>query len=162
MTAANSDLTPAERRLLTLLQEDLPLCANPWAVVGQAAGFSGDEVLARLMRWRKQGLIRKIGPSVNIRALGWFSSLCAASIPQTAVPAFKAYVNTKDAVTHCYLRDNPRFNMWFTLMAPNENAVLELADEIRRRFDLPAVKSFPATAVFKIKAVFDLTDGHAG
>lgn len=161
MQAAVPDLTSAERRLLTLLQEDLPLCDNPWTVVGQAAGFSGDEVLTRLIRWREQGLIRKIGPSINIRALGWFSSLCAASIPQAVVAAFQAYINSMDAVTHCYLRDNPRFNLWFTLMAPNENAALELVDEIRRRFDLPTVKSFPATAVFKIKAVFDLADTHA-
>lgn len=162
MQAAVPDLTPAERRLLTLLQEDLPLCDNPWAEVGQAAGFSGTKVLARLIRWREQGLIRKIGPSVNIKALGWFSTLCAAKIPSAIVPAFQRYVNAMEAVTHCYLRDNPQFNIWFTVMAPDENAALELIGEIRCHFDLPAIKSFPATAVFKIKAVFDLADGHEG
>lgn len=130
-------------------------------MVGQAAGFSATEVLARLTQWREQGLIRKIGASVNIGKLGWFSSLCAAKIPQAIVPAFQAYVNAIDVITHCYLRDNPQFNMWFTVMAPDENAALELIDEIRRHFDLPSIKSFPATDVFKLKAVFDLTNYNA-
>lgn len=156
-TAAS--LTPAERRLLKLLQEDLPLCDDPWTAVGREAGFSGGEVLERLARWREAGLIRKIGPSVNPRALGWFSSLCAARVPQDMLPAFQAYVTALDAVTHCYLRDNPQFNVWFTIIAPDEQAVAALTAEIRQRFDLPAVKSFPATEVFKIKAVFDLDQG---
>ena len=150
------DLSPAERRLLKLLQEDLPLCEDPWDAVGAAAGFSGAEVRAKLALWREQGLIRKIGPSVNPRALDWFSSLCAVSVPQRMLPAFEAYVNGIDAITHCYLRDNPQFNVWFTIIAPDENTAFALMEAIRRRFDLPAVKSFPATEVFKIKAVFDL------
>lgn len=156
MQSALPDLSAKERKLLELLQEDLPLDVMPWDTVGRAAGFSGAEVLAKLALWREQGLIRKIGPSVNPRALGWFSSLCAAKVSEDMIPAFQQYVNTLDAVTHCYLRDNGQFNVWFTIIAPDEAAVWALAEELRRRFGLAAVKSFPATEVFKIKAVFDL------
>lgn len=156
MTPAPPAFTAQDKALLRLLQEDIPLCADPWGEIGAKVGLSGAEVLARLELWQKQGLIRKIGPSVSPRALGWFSTLCAVNVPPNLLEPLQAYIAGIEAITHCYVRDNPRYNVWFTIIAPTEAEALALAADIGARFDLAPAKSFPATQVFKIKATFDL------
>ena len=45
---ARPPLDDADRRLLSALQGGLPVCARPYARLGERAGLSEDEVLARL------------------------------------------------------------------------------------------------------------------
>ena len=156
MPPSEIEFTASERKLLNLLQEDIPLCGNPWEEIGRQTGFSADEVLDKLRCWQGQGLLRKIGPSVSPKALGWFSTLCAVKLHESRLPRFQQYIMTKDGITHCYVRENPQYNVWFTIIAPTPEAAALLLDEIRDHFRLPEIKSFPATETYKIKAVFGL------
>lgn len=160
MHEKSASLTATDRKLLGLLQEDLPLCADPWGRVGKACGLSAAEVLQKLESWQAQGLIRKIGPSVNPRALGWFSTLCATYAPPEKLEQVREYVAAQAAVTHCYVRDNDRYNLWFTIIAPTEADAQVIAENLRKTLELAVVASFPASQVFKIKAVFDLNGNN--
>ena len=161
MNAKAVVLTEVDRKLLGLLQEDLPLCADPWGRIGKACGLSTAEVLQKLADWRDEGLIRKIGPSINPRALGWFSTLCGTYVPPEKLEQVRDYVGAQDAVTHCYVRDNAKFNLWFTIIAPSEIEAKAIAEDLRRALGLETVASFPASQVFKIKAVFNLNTAVA-
>lgn len=149
------DFSDADRILLNMLQTDIPLSADPWAEIGARLGLTGDEVLAKLTAWQDNGLIRKIGASVNPRAMGWFSTLCAANIPENKITDFKALIDGITAITHCYTRKNEQFNLWFTIIAENEAAALEIIRHLQLQFNL-AVNSLPATKVYKILPIFQL------
>lgn len=153
------DITPnfsdEDRALLNMLQTDIPLSLDPWEEIGARLGLTGGEVLAKLEKWRDGGVIRKIGASINPRAMGWFSTLCAASLPTEKIPDFKAHIDNIPAITHCYIRKNDQFNLWFTIIAENEMAALGIIDYLQLQLNL-AVKSMPATKVYKILPIFQL------
>src|SRR5205814_508315 len=55
-------LDEVDRRLLNLLQGSFPLSVRPFAGVGEAAGISEDEVLARTQRLIDERIIRQVTP----------------------------------------------------------------------------------------------------
>ena len=111
-----------DRRLLNEIQKEFPVVAYPFKKIGERLDINGEEVLKRLRRLKKEGIIRRIGAVVDPRSLGWVSTLCAARVPDERVEEFVAVVNRLPGVTHNYER-KAYYNIWFTLTAPSWNAV---------------------------------------
>jgi siroheme decarboxylase len=144
-----------DRRLLNLIQEDLPLTAEPFAEVARRIGIGGDEVLARIGRLKEAGIIRRIGAVFDLRKLGFASTLCAARVPEEKLAAFVRTVNACPGVTHNYRRDD-EYNIWFTLIAPGEEALSATLEEIRRETGIDDILSLRAGRTFKINARFEV------
>lgn len=144
-----------DRKLLNLIQEDFPIAAAPFAQVAAGLGISGDEVLERIGKLKEKGIIRRIGAVFDLKRLGFASTLCAARVPEEQVGAFVARVNAFPGVTHNYRRDHD-FNVWFTLIAPNEAELAEALDTIRQETGIQDLLSLRATRTFKINARFDV------
>jgi siroheme decarboxylase len=113
-------LEGVERRLLNLLQGSFPLAPRPFAAVGDLAGVSEDEVLARTTQLLGDRIIRQLTPIYDTRALGYQSLLVAAKVdPEVPWRAAKA-INSHPGVSHNYLR-NHEFNVWFTVAVPEDS-----------------------------------------
>ncbi len=67
-----------------------------------------------------------------------------------------AEVNRHDGVTHNYLREN-EFNIWFTMIAPDMDAVEAVLGEITEKTGIK-VLNLPASKMFKIKVDFRMDD----
>lgn len=145
-------LDTLDLQLLERLQTALPLCPRPYANLGEELGLSEEEVLARLQVLKNSGLIRRIGANFNSRALGWHSTLCAASVPEELLENFSQEVNKLPGVTHNYLRQH-KYNVWFTLIGQNQE---EVEREIARLSAICGVKilNLPARKIFKLKVKF--------
>ena len=76
-----SHLDAIDRALLNRLQEDLPLCAHPFAVVAAELGMSQSDVLARITRLKDTGVITRFGPFFDAEAMGGAFCLCAMAVP---------------------------------------------------------------------------------
>lgn len=144
-----------DRRLLNLIQEDFPLTAEPFAELGEALGIDAAEVLERIGRLRAAGVIRRIGAIFDLRRLGYASTLCAARVPEAQVAAFVAAVNARPGVTHNYRRDDA-YNVWFTLIAPGEEALAAELERIKDETGIDEILSLRATRTFKINARFEV------
>lgn len=138
--------------LLERLQTALPLCPQPYARLAEELGLSEKEVLARLQALKDNGLIRRVGANFNSRALGWHSTLCAASVPEEHLEDFSQEVNKLPGVTHNYLRQH-KYNVWFTLIGQNWKKVEQ---EIERISEITGIKilNLPAKKIFKLKVKF--------
>ncbi|MCR4399465.1 MAG: Lrp/AsnC family transcriptional regulator, partial [Syntrophomonadaceae bacterium] len=144
------------RRLLTLLQREFPLVVDPWAELGQRLGIEAEEVLSRTRRLREAGVIRRLGAVFNTAGMGFYSTLCAANVPENRLEEAAALVNRLPGVTHNYQREGD-YNLWFTLTAASrEEAERQLAD-LERALGLPIVR-LPARRVYKIDAVFSVEE----
>jgi DNA-binding Lrp family transcriptional regulator len=144
-----------DRKLLNLIQEDFPIAAEPFAEVGARLGLDEEEVLRRVARLREEGIIRRIGAVFDLRKLGFASTLCAARVPEAEMEAFVAAVNAHPGVTHNYRRDDD-YNVWFTLIAPGEEALEAVLGEIRRETGIGDILSLRAVRTFKINASFEV------
>jgi DNA-binding Lrp family transcriptional regulator len=144
-----------DKKILNILQTRFPLVPEPYDAVGEELGLTGDEVIERVRRLKDDGVIRRIGAVFDSRKLGYASTLCAAKVPEEKMRHFVEVVNGYPGVTHNYRRGH-EYNVWFTFIAPDAEALERSLDEIRRRTGVDNVISMPAVRTFKINATFDL------
>ena len=144
-----------DKRLLNRIQSDFPVDARPFHVIGKDLGITEEEVIERILRLKKNGIIRRIGGNFSPEKLGFVSTLCAAKVPEDMVESFAEKVNKYPGVTHNYLRNN-HYNVWFTFIAPSMEEIEASLAEISKSTGVKEILNLPATSVFKIKAQFEL------
>ncbi|MBN1829662.1 MAG: AsnC family transcriptional regulator [Deltaproteobacteria bacterium] len=144
-----------DRKILTMIQEALPLVSEPYEALGRQIGISGEEVLIRLKRLKETGVIRRIGAVFDGRALGQASTLCAAKVPSGLVKLFVDRCCACRGVTHCYRR-NHEYNIWFTVTAPSRDEIDAFLDNLSEETGVKDIRDMPAVRRFKIKATFPL------
>ena len=144
-----------DKKILNILQTRFPVVPEPFDVVGAELGISGDEVLERVKRLKDNGVIRRIGAVFDSLKLGYVSTLCAARVPENQVRSFVEVVNGYPGVTHNYRRSH-EYNVWFTFIAPDPDALEKALSEIRHRTGITDVISMSAVRTFKISATFEL------
>ena len=140
---------------LNLIQEDFPITAAPFAEVAARLGIGEAEVLDRIGRLKEEGIIRRIGAVFDLRKLGFASTLCAARVPEEKMAAFVMTVNACPGVTHNYRREH-EYNVWFTLIAPGEEALAAALAEIKKKTEIDDILSLRAVRTFKINARFEI------
>jgi len=145
-----------DREILDILQQEFPLAARPWAVIAEKTGLSEQEVVDRVGRLKEAGIIRRIGGVFDSRSLGFYSTLCAARVPEGDIDRVAGLINACSGVTHNYLRDD-EYNLWFTLTAPSEIEAREYLTTIEEAAGITIV-SLPATKVYKIQVTFAMGD----
>ncbi len=144
-----------DKKILNILQASFPVVPEPFDAVGAEVGISGDEVIERVRRLKEKGIIRRIGAVFDGRALGYTSTLCAARVPEEKIRTFADIVNSYPGVTHNYRRSND-YNVWFTFIARDQEALEKALDEIRERTGVTDILSLQAVRTFKINATFEL------
>jgi len=144
-----------DRAILNLIQSDFPITPRPYLAIAERLGFSENDVIKRLGRLKKKGIIRRIGGNFVPEKLGFVSTLCAARVPKDKIESFAVSVNRYPGVTHNYQRDN-KYNVWFTFIAPSMKEIEENLKNISQQTGIKEIINLPATKVFKIKAHFDL------
>ncbi len=143
-----------DRQILDIIQSHFPLVSHPYEAIGKQVGLSESEVLTRVRDLKKTGVIRRMGANFTSKALGWQSTLCAASCPDEKMDEFVAEINRHDGVTHNYLREN-KFNIWFALIAPDMAAIESILASITEVTGIP-ILNLPAEKMFKIKVDFKM------
>ncbi len=144
-----------DRKILNMVQEEISICSHPFHGVADTLGLSETEVIERLKRLKREGIIRRIGAVLDPRSLGWVSTLCAARVPDDMIDEFVSIVNQFSGVTHNYER-NAYYNIWFTLTAPSWEKVGEILKDISVRTGIQEIVHLPAREIFKVKVQFDL------
>ena len=144
-----------DKKLLNLIQENFPIKARPFLEIADRLGVEEKEIIERIGRLEGEGIIRRIGAVFDLKKLGFKSTLCAARVPEEEVPSFVAAVNDLPGVTHNYRRDND-YNIWFTLIAPDEEGLLATLERIKKQTGISDILSLSASRTFKINARFDV------
>jgi len=144
-----------DRSILNRIQSDLPIVSRPYLVVAQELGLEENDVIRRIRRLKKSGIIRRIGGNFAPNKLGFVSTLCAARVPEEKIAQFSETVNRYPGVTHNYRRDH-EYNVWFTFIAESMEQIEDYLKKIASETGVTDTLNLPATKVYKIKAQFDV------
>lgn len=144
-----------DRAILNRIQSDFPITPRPFLAIANDLGFSENEVLKRVTKLKKKGIIRRIGGNFVPEKLGFVSTLCAAKVPNKKIDRFAKTVNRYTGVTHNYQRDN-KYNVWFTFIAPSMDEIEKNLKQISEDTGVKDIINLPSTKVYKIKAHFEL------
>ena len=156
---ARARLDPIDMRLLEKAQDEFPLTLRPWASIGKDLGITEKEVVKRLSRLYRAGIIRKIGPALDPRRVGLSAStLIAMKVPSERIQRVARVVSKYQEVSHCYQREH-EYNLWFTIAAHDQLRLEKILEEIRLRCGVikDDVLNLPSTKTFKIDVRFQLT-----
>jgi DNA-binding Lrp family transcriptional regulator len=152
-----SGLAAFDKRLCNELQTGLPIADRPFMILACILISSEDEVIKRTRKLIKLGLIRRLGVSINWRAIGYASALVTAHIEQEDLQKVVRAVNKLPGVSHNYLREH-YYNLWFTLRADSQKKLNAILKKLSKRFGVK-FHSLPVVRVFKLDARFDATSG---
>jgi len=86
-------LDDIDRAILNRIQSDFPMTPRPYLSIAESLGFSENEVIKRIDRLKKKGIIRRIGGNFVPEKLGFVSTLCAAKVPEHKIDNFAGTVN---------------------------------------------------------------------
>ena len=145
-----------DRNILNNIQAAFPLALHPYRLIGKDVGISEEEAWQRVRALRENGIIRRTGGIFDSRRLGYVSTLCAAEVPNTRVPVVAELIEGIDGITHNYLRNHPKYNMWFTIIASAQQQIESIILDIQAALGSSGVYSLPAIQVFKLGAIFNL------
>ncbi len=141
-----------DRKLLNEIQSRFPIEPHPYRVIGNRIGIEEAEVLARIAKLRADGIIRRIGASIDSRRIGFVSTLLAAKVPPDKFDSFVRIVNSCPGVTHNYERKHD-INVWFTLISPSHEEKLRTIERLSKETGIE-IMEFPARRIFKIRVDF--------
>lgn len=144
-----------DKEILNYIQLNFPICSRPYLSIARTLSLEEIDVIRRVRKLKKNGIIRRIGGNFGPDKVGYQSTLCAASVPGDRIASFTSVVNAYSGVTHNYQRDH-QFNIWFTFIAESMSVIEKNLDEISRKTGIRPILNLPSTRVFKISANFKL------
>ena len=141
--APEPPIDESARRLVSVLQEGLPLFIRPFALIAERIGASEQDVLGRISRWVEDGAIKRFGVVVRHHELGFrANAMLVHDIPDERVGDIGRALAEEPAVTLCYRR--PRvgsdwpYNLFCMIHGRERDEVLEHIADLRQRHGLAA------------------------
>ena len=153
-----------DRLILNAAQSDFPVAARPYAVLAErlnrTAGLklTEEDVHARFLALRREGIVRRLGAVFNARDLGYQSTLCAARVPADKLALFRNLTDQAPQITHNYLRAG-EMNAWFTFTCRGPEDLDEFLTRLKEETGLAEVLVLEAEKTFKIKVDFQFREG---
>lgn len=158
-SSSEEDLSSEDKAILDRIQSDFPLETRPWDALGEELGMDGGEILDRVKRLKEDGFIRRLAPVLSSRKVGYgAAALVAVRIDDEHIEEAADFISQYPGVTHNYERVAPRYNLWFTLHAEDEERRDEIIDEVRENTEAEEVLPLPSLNVFRIGVNFDISD----
>lgn len=147
-----------DRQIITQLQMDFPLEANPYDIIAERLGVEPEVLFKRVENLIDIGTIRRIGASVDSRKIGYSSTLAAIRVSEDQVDSASELIDSSPEITHSYLRAH-EYNIWFTVIASTQERVKEVLEELRVKLGLEDadVLDLPVLQLFKLDARFKPT-----
>jgi DNA-binding Lrp family transcriptional regulator len=142
-----------EQRLLNDFQHGLPLSPTPYADMAEQLGVYETTVLENLKRLQTEDVVSRVGAVFRPNRVG-VSTLAAMAVPADELQLVADIVSDFSEVNHNYEREH-RFNLWFVVIASDEEDLQAVLGEIEHRCGYP-VLDLPMLDDYFIDLGFDL------
>ena len=128
-------LDASDRRLVESIRDGLSLTARPYAAVADRAGLSEAQVVERLGRLLREGVIKHMGVVVRHHELGYrANALVAFDVPCARVDSVGERLAQAAPIAGCYRRTrrapNWPYNLYCTIHGRNRAEVVGWVDEL--------------------------------
>ena len=127
-------ITDLEKKVIALLQTDIPVVQRPFRQMAEKIGISEDQFLDVLTRLNQRGVIRRFGATLKHQKSGFkANAMVAWNVDETKVEQVGTAMAQFDEITHCYRR-NPApgwpYNLYTMVHAGTEPECLALVEKI--------------------------------
>lgn len=127
-------LSEQDKAIIKALQEDFPLCEEPYKILAQRVGISEEEFLRRVKDLVDEKKIRKMGAVLRHREVGFkANALCAWHVPPENLDAVAQIMISNAAVSHCYDRTpvpNWNYNLYTMIHAKTRDECEKIIGEL--------------------------------
>jgi siroheme decarboxylase len=144
-----------DKALLNEIQWEFPLVQRPFLKIGLRHNISEQQVMDRIFRMKKIGLIRQINAIFDTRNLGYKSALIAFAVVPEMLDVVANEVNKHPGVSHNYER-NHEYNMWFTLAIPPNDEMKPHLDRLAKLQGVTKYRLLPTLKLYKIGVKLDM------
>ncbi|MCX5843384.1 MAG: Lrp/AsnC family transcriptional regulator [Deltaproteobacteria bacterium] len=97
-----------EKKIINLIQSDIPLAKRPFKSIGEQADLSEEKVLAIIGSLIERGIVRKFGAILRHQRAGFTrNAMVVWAAPQEKIGAAGRTLSSFREVTHCYERTPP-------------------------------------------------------
>ena len=138
-----------DRNIINGLQGGLAICERPYLEAAQRLGLDEDELLVRLTRLLKDGVLTRVGPLYQIERMGGAFTLAALHAPAEEFERVAQLVNALPQVAHNYARDHD-LNMWFVIATETPGEIEEVIKQIERETGC-SVFNFPKSREYFVE-----------
>lgn len=98
-------LTELEKKIVTELQEDLPLCSHPFRFIAERIGLGEEELLAKIREMKTRNLIRRFGAVLRHQKAGYVANAMVVwRVPEERAQEVGRMMASFKEVSHCYQR----------------------------------------------------------
>ncbi len=149
-----------EKIILMKVQYELPLSEQPFVDLAEDLGIKTEELIRKLRELKESGVIKRIGANLNYKA---FRRIGKAALVAFAcgndVDRVARIINELKTLKHNFLRDHPRYNVWFTFKGRDEEELRRVVEEMARRCGVSDYLFLPSKRVYKMDVKYDLFRG---
>ncbi len=129
-------LTDLEKKIIALLQTDIPVVKRPFLAMAETIGISEEKFLKVLNDLNDQGMIRRFGATIKHQKSGYkANAMVAWKVPEERVERVGNIMATFSEITHCYRR-NPapgwEYNLYTMVHAADEDGCHAIVEKISR------------------------------
>ena len=128
-------LDEQDKALVGLIQSGLPICSRPYQSLGEQAGMTEEEVIARLQKMQQTGCIKRMGVIVRHRELGYrANAMVVWDVPDEKVSEMGRCMSQFEFITLCYRR--PRclpdwpYNLFCMIHGHSREEAMQNLDEM--------------------------------
>jgi DNA-binding Lrp family transcriptional regulator len=127
-------LDDLDKKIIALIQGDLPLTAQPYTELAQKIGITEELLLERIKSLKAQGIIRRFGAILRHQKAGFkANAMIAWQVPEQKIEETGASMAQYKEVSHCYQRithpDWP-YNLYTMVHGNDEEACRQIAQKI--------------------------------
>ncbi|MCK5165532.1 MAG: Lrp/AsnC family transcriptional regulator [Desulfobacula sp.] len=129
-------LTDLEKKIIAMLQTDIPVVKRPFLEMAEQIGITEDKFLSVLKDLNDKGMIRRFGATLKHQKSGFkANAMVAWKVDEKRVEKTGNIMAAFDEITHCYRR-NPapgwKYNLYTMVHASNEDECYAIVEKISK------------------------------
>jgi DNA-binding Lrp family transcriptional regulator len=123
-----------DKKIIGLIQGDLPLSSRPFAEMAEEIGISEREFVERVAELKKRGVIRRFGATLRHQEAGFSSNaMIAWCVPDDRIDEAGNILAEFREVTHCYQRKTQKewkYNLYTMVHGSNHDECYQIAERM--------------------------------
>ena len=130
-------LDETDKRIIGLIQGDLPSDLRPFAVLAEKIGLSEKDFLTRVRSLKRRGIMRRFGATLYHQEAGFSSNAMVAwAVPEEKVDEIGRLLAGFREVTHCYQREPQGdwpYNLYTMIHGDDQGECRRIAERMSRQ-----------------------------
>ncbi|MFH2059961.1 MAG: Lrp/AsnC family transcriptional regulator [Pseudomonadota bacterium] len=129
-------LTDLEKKIIALLQTDIPVVKRPFKVMAEKIGITEEQFLKVLNGLNDRKMIRRFGATIKHQNTGFkANAMVAWKVDEDKVEETGNIMASFQEITHCYRRDPApgwRYNLYTMVHASSEEECYAIVKKISK------------------------------